>query len=319
MNPQNARFPVVDEALEELSRLAVPADVEQRLEARLQEFSRQPQPQAQCVTPCAAATRFSTFRSGVGGHRSGGDGVGRFVPGLQQSGRRGAGDEALRAKPWVRWTFQIPKEVPVPEGFQAPECWLSAEKKVFAGRANQSAHYIDLAVQESYDYMPQTKTVHRSLTSDIETVEVGHFETLLRLVSEGDSVLKLPESPVQIVGDMRRDVADGGHRWTEYTFACRDSRRTPQDYQVTFRVDRTTQLPVEMRSTEKFASNDPTDERIYAIDYPETGPSDIYALGVPAMRRLSIDAVPGSKPARTSRNSWRCTSGPAASLWSRLR
>lgn len=50
---------------------------------------------------------------------------------------------------------------------------------------------------------------------------------------------------------------------------------------MTFRVDRTTQLPVEMRSTEKFASNDPTDERIYAIDYPETGPSDIYALGVP--------------------------------------
>lgn len=117
--------------------------------------------------------------------------------------------KALRAKPWVRWTFQIPKEVPVPEGFQAPECWLSAEKKVFAGRANQSAHYIDLAVQESYDYMPQTKTVHRSLTSDIETVEVGHFETLLRLVSEGDSVLKLPESPVQIVG---RTPRCGGRR-----------------------------------------------------------------------------------------------------------
>ena len=95
-------------------------------------------------------------------------------------------------------------------------------------------------------------------------------------------MLKLPESPVQIVGELRRDVADEGHRWTEYTFACRDFLlRTPQDYEVTFRVDRTTQLPVEMRSTEKFASNDPTDERIYAIDYPETGPSDIYALGVP--------------------------------------
>src|SRR5258708_17407245 len=36
-----------------------------------------------------------------------------------------------------------------------------------------------------------------------------------------------------------------------------------------------------MRSTEKFSANDPADERIYAIDYPETGPSDIYALGVP--------------------------------------
>ena len=56
--------------------------------------------------------------------------------------------------------------------------------------------------------MPQTKTVNRSLTSDIDNVEVGHFETLLRLVSEGDRALKLPESPIQIVGRTRRDVPD---------------------------------------------------------------------------------------------------------------
>jgi len=76
-------------------------------------------------------------------------------------------------------------------------------------------------------------------------------------------------------------VPDGDRCWTEYTFACRDSRRAFKDYQVTFRVDPKTQLPVEMRSTEKYSSDDPTGERIYAIDYPEAGPSDVYALGVP--------------------------------------
>jgi hypothetical protein len=195
--------------------------------------------------------------------------------------------KAMRSKPWVRWTFQIPKEAPLPEGFEAPEGWFSAEKKVFARRAmNLGAQYIDLAGQETYDYIPQTKIVNRSLTSDIDNVEVGHFETLLRLISEGDRALKLPESPIQILGRTHRDVADrdvpdSNRRWTEYTFTCRDSRRAPKDYQVTFRVDPKTQLPVEMRSTEKFSANDPADERNYAIDYPESGPGDIYALGVP--------------------------------------
>jgi len=169
----------------------------------------------------------------------------------------------------------------VPEGFQAPEGWFSAEKKVFAGRANQSVHYVDLGGQETYDYMPQTRTLNRSLTSDIDNVDVGHFETLLRLVSEWDRALQLLESPIQIVGHTRRDVPDGDRRWTEYTFACRDSRRAHKDYQVTFRVDPQTRLPVEMRSTEKYSSYDSASERIYAIDYPEAGPSDVYALGVP--------------------------------------
>jgi hypothetical protein len=46
MNPDQKPLPGVDAALEQFSREAVPADVERRLEARLQEFSRRPQPGA---------------------------------------------------------------------------------------------------------------------------------------------------------------------------------------------------------------------------------------------------------------------------------
>jgi hypothetical protein len=189
--------------------------------------------------------------------------------------------KAMRSKPWVRLTFQVPKDMPVPEGFQAPEGWFSAEKKVFAGRANQSVHYVDLAAGETYDYLPRTNILHRSLPSDVDNVEAGHFETLLRMVREWDRALEVPDSPIQIVARTRRDVLDGNRRWTEYTFACRDTRRTLEDYQVTFRVDPQTQLAVQMRSTEKYSSDDPAVERTYAIDYPEAGPGDVYALGVP--------------------------------------
>jgi hypothetical protein len=270
MNADNQRFPGVDAALELFSRVTVPADVERRLEARLQGFCPQPQRRVRrrfiwaSVAFGLAATVLIAW----------------FVAFATQDAWAEVA-KTMRSKPWARWTLQIPNGASVPEGFQAPEGWFSAEKHVFAGRANQAVQYLDLRGQEAYDYSPQTKTLNRSLTSDLDSVEVGHFETLLRLVAEGDRALKLPESPIQIVGRTRRDVSDGGRRWAEYRFSCRDSRRTHQDYRVTFRVDPETQLPVEMRSTEQHSPNDPTDERIYAIDYPDVGPADVYDLDVP--------------------------------------
>ncbi len=122
-------------------------------------------------------------------------------------------------------------DVPGPErhgrtrGFPGPRSRFSAEKKVFAGRANQSVHYVDLAARETYDYMPRMKTLYRSFPSDVDNVEAGHFETLLRLVSEWDSTLKVPDFPIRIVARTRRDVRDGNRRWIEYTFVRRDTRR----------------------------------------------------------------------------------------------
>jgi hypothetical protein len=287
MNQENGRQAPIEALLEKFSRITLPPEVERRLEARVHEFYRQPQPHTERVMPAPQRRIPRRFvRASVATSLSAMVLAALFVA----FGNQGAWAQvakAMRSKPWVRWTLQLPKSMPVPEGFEAPESWFSAENKVFARRAlNQAAQYLDLASQETYDYSAQTKTVNRSLTSDIDNVDVGHFETMLRFVSEGDRALKFPDSPIQIVGRTCRDVpdfdaADGDRRWTEYTFACRDSRRTPQDYQVTFRVDPKTHLPVEMRSTEKFSSNDPAGERIYAIDYPEAGPGDIYALGVP--------------------------------------
>jgi hypothetical protein len=280
MNQRNGELPTVDAVLEQFSHVTVPADVESRLEARLQEFCRKP-PQMERVlpTPQRSFPRRFVRVSAVTGLAALVLAAMFVVLGNHNAWAQVA--KAMQSKPWVRWTMRIPKDVPIPEGFQVPEGWFSAEKRVFAQRANQSARYVDLAGQETYDYMPNTKTIHRSLMSDIDNAEAGHFETLLRLVSEGDRALDVPESPIQIVGRARRNVPDGDRRWTEYTFACRDSRRTPADYQVTFRIDPKTQLPVEMRSTEKYSSDDPAEERTYTFDYPEAGPADVYALGVP--------------------------------------
>lgn len=285
MSHENGRLETVDAALEQFSRVAVPPDVERRLEARLREFCRQPQARAAAPMPnFQHPFRRRMVRVSVAAGLAAAVVAALFVA----LGNRDAWAQvasSLRSKTWVRVTLQIPKAAPVPEGFRAPEMWFSAEHKVAARRMNlgfgQAAQYIDFTAQETYEYDPQAKTLNHLLTRDSDNVEFGHFETLLRLISEGERELKLPASPIQVVGRTRRDVPDGDRRWTEFTFECRDARRKPNDYRVTFRVDPEKQLPVEMRSTEKFSSNDPAVERSYSMDYPEAGPEDIYALGVP--------------------------------------
>src|SRR5262249_47463011 len=56
-----------------------------------------------------------------------------------------------------------------------------------------------------------------------------------------------------------------------------------------FRVDPETKLPRSMR----VAGNEPKETVEFALDYPERGPADIYALGVPQKAKV-VDRVPAA-------------------------
>ena len=99
--------------------------------------------------------------------------------------------------------------------------------------------------------------------------------------SEGKADLSLPKSSIQVIGRIQTEVKEDGRRWTEFEFQCRNPKRSPSDFRVTVRVDPESGLPVEMRSTERRSPNDPVTGWTLAIDYPDYGPSDIYAMGVP--------------------------------------
>lgn len=280
MNESGNSLTEIDAALERFSHVTVPTEIERRLAARIREFCENPrsgpatsQPHPAPRGRLAQATLVAGLAAMV---------AAAFFMIIGQQDAWAQVEKALRSKPWVRWTVRLPADVKVPAGFQPPEMWFSAEKKIFAGRMGDSIHFVNLASQESYDYLPQNKTIARSLTSDFESVEAEHFETLFRLLAEGDRAKAPADSPIQILGRSSRTIQDGTKRWSESTFKCRDSRRKETDYDVTFRIDPATQVPVEMRSTEKIFPADKTAERVYAIDYPEKGPVDVYALGAPA-------------------------------------
>jgi hypothetical protein len=200
--------------------------------------------------------------------------------------------KSVQAKLWVHWTLKIPEEAKEEPGAteemlqNPPEIWISLPKKIGASRFLQNMFYVDFAKQESYRYEPAEKTVYFESTSDADEAQFQHFSMMLRLVAEGDREFTLPESPIKLVQRSKLDKQEGDRRWTEFTFKFHDPRRTADSYTTTIRVDPESQLPIDMTSTEQPAGGDPPVARTYIFDYPESGPSDIYALGVPRTATL---------------------------------
>lgn len=194
--------------------------------------------------------------------------------------------DTLRGKAWVRLTLKVPPGTKIPGDLSLPETWFSAKQRTGARTFRKAAGFVDFAHQETWQYDPQKDTISVTSTRESVNADFGFLGLLLTLISPGEAAYELPPTTVEIVERDRREVADGDRRWVEFTFACRDARRKPADFRVTFRVDPQTNLPFEMTSTEKLAPGDPATERTYVVDYPESGPADIYALGVPRTAKV---------------------------------
>ena len=272
----------VDVMLEQFAQVEVPPDIQQRLNARIDEFCENPQP---AMVTLPSTTTLGSRRWFVGATAAASvmflaAAISFFALGSKDAWAQVAG--ALLAKPWVRFTVHIPDGVPAPEDFKAPETWFSNQHKVMACKSGDRPSFQDLARHEIRHYDPHTKSVTIESTRDEQIADFADIETLRQLVSsEGKADLSLPKSSLQVVGRIQTEVQEEGRRWTEFEFQCRNPQRSPSDFRVTVRVDPESGLPVEMRSTEKRSPNDPVTGWTLAIDYPDYGPLDIYAMGVP--------------------------------------
>lgn len=282
MNLENGPRSNVDVALEQFAQVTLPADVEQRLEARVDTFCHEPE-----ATKVTRRTQEAvrTRRWFVGASTAASIALLAGAVSFLGLGTRDAWAQvvsSLEAKPWVRFTLQIADGRSAPEGAESPETWLSSEHKVMACKRGLRASFMDLERSEMYFYIPRTNSVTLTTVKDEQLAEFVFIETLRRLVSsEGDSPLSLPNTSIEILEQRHADVVEAGRRWTDFEFQCRNPKRTPSEYQVTIRVDPDSGLPVELRSTEKLSPDQSVPEWKLAIDYPETGPSDIYSMGVP--------------------------------------
>lgn len=289
----------LDAALERWSQEPVPAEVVARLRGSLEQFRERleaapPLSTSPVATP---ARRFGRLVPAIAG---GALAAALLVAALLTFGPRDAWAQVaknLHAKTWVRWTLQIPPDLPedqIPADVrkQPPVIWLSLQKKVAASRFLESVYYVDLGQQELYRYEPPKETVYRASTSDHDAAFFEQAGTLLRLASQGSPDLKLPETAsLKLLERTQREVHEEGRTWVDFTFRLEDSRRNPPEYLTTIRVDAETRLPARM--IEQLTAGDKPVVRTFVFDYPETGPADVYALGVPRTAKVVDVRLPG--------------------------
>lgn len=280
MNQENPGRPSVDALLEQFSQVKVPPDILRRLEAKVQEF-----PSGESVLVPSRPTRVQklwrylprlSLAAGLAGLM-----IGAWILTVGNSNAWAQVTKTIQSKPWVRFTLQLPKEGLVPDGIQAPQIWFSAKNRIGACRGQDSALFINFAARESFVYESKTKTIVQSGIAVFDNMEFENYETLLKLLNEDNQEWKTPESGIQILKRTRREIVEGTRTWVEFTFSCRNPRLASMDYQITFRVDPETHLPREMRTTRKLSPKDPDIQLTLLMDYPATGPTGIYDLGVP--------------------------------------
>ncbi|MBM4094421.1 MAG: DUF1559 domain-containing protein, partial [Planctomycetes bacterium] len=173
-----------------------------------------------------------------------------------------------------------------PEG-EKQEFWLATSRGLAASRCGQFVQFCDLRLGETYQYDPGKQTLLRLPPNDLEAEEFRLVEALLAGFLRGDQELKLPDSSVQLVRQQRREIQDDGRNWLEYTLEFHAPRVSPNDLTMIYRVDPATGLPREMTLHRGGA---PSSLKV-ALDYPDSGPTDVYALGVPRDAKL-VDRVP---------------------------
>ena len=172
------------------------------------------------------------------------------------------------------------------------ESWISPRHEILAqkydfGPELRGAEYLDLKAGVKTRFVAGENTIYRlpegTALQEHDTRGLDFYRQLLR----GEAFKASPVPHTKIVEQKIHEVVHGGKTWKEYEWTVRDHSEPHLQLHLVMRVDAQTGLPetldIEAADGEKTRQ---------AFDYPESGPADILALGVPTTAKR-VDRVPG--------------------------
>jgi hypothetical protein len=192
--------------------------------------------------------------------------------------------QTVRAMPWIHAKA-------VGGDGQSQESWASFSRSIGVIRAGDMVRYDDFRSGIRYEYDPQKKKLFRLSTSGEE--QFKSEEAMFRAIFRGDATLG-ENFPERTIVQLQRTVDEQDRRWILFELKLADpgNREPGKMTSVVIRVDPKTNLPDSMT----FTRGD--EEWQMTIDYPDEGPADIYALGVPRdtpiddrMPRADLDRI----------------------------
>lgn len=189
--------------------------------------------------------------------------------------------KAVNEKPWIHLSGKTP------QGRQ--EAWLSMKGAItaYSNETRVSWHNFDTGVSETYLKKGEpADSVGKIVRSANSTERDGYdfFVSLFKALFRGDEEINIKEfvaanPDIEDIEQSRRKIKDDEGHWYEYVLAM----RVAGDFgihKMIFRVDLKTMLPRTMKVVDE-GEEETTTVMSFDIDFPDVGPTDIYALGVP--------------------------------------
>ena len=195
--------------------------------------------------------------------------------------------EAVQARPWIHLVAKGP------DGEKA-EIWLSATKKIAATRIDSLVTHDDMRLKIRHTFDPARGVIVRVPAPEAVSEEIRRLDATLCGILRDDVKVGSSSSQLELVGEHRCEVERDGRKWIEYELSFHTkSSGTPRHTitrQLVLRVDPKTRLPRSIHLTDRFPDRE-QEEIDFQLNYPDDGPADIYALGVPRSVELE-DRIP---------------------------
>jgi hypothetical protein len=199
---------------------------------------------------------------------------------------------AVLDRPWIHI-----RTVGPPDG--TGEFWISPSKDISAWRHGGAARYEDYRIQVYHSYEPEEKVVYRGPI--VQYSETSQYEMLIaamKILAQEERPLEKPLAYLEFLGPERdrmavidervRKVTESGRTWLEYRLTVNHTG-SKQPMRMLFRVDCVTKLPFLCRIEAHHEGQPVAGESRF--EYPDTGPADVYDLGVPRTAKL-VDRLP---------------------------
>jgi hypothetical protein len=202
--------------------------------------------------------------------------------------------KALLDRPWVHMRVTRGGEA-------AGEFWFSPAKNVWASREPDAMTYEDYRLRISDTYDPKAGVVaHIPIVWKSRGREFESLVVALRAVLQEGRPSGKPLARLEFLGPERENMTmlqerverltEAGRAWLDYHVTVAEPTKR-QPLRLLIRADVITKLPGLCRISGQSDGQPFTWETRF--DYPETGPTDLYALGVPRTAKY-IDRVPAA-------------------------
>lgn len=196
--------------------------------------------------------------------------------------------EAIHRQPWIHLKTTDPANA-------TNELWLSFPRDVAASRRRaddaETVSFIDYRTGVKYEYERPAKKLLRLPVSEVDQNSFQSLSGLFRAIFRGDASLGPDFALDWISSEKRQMVEEQGRKWLDYELQL---ERDGQTATATIRVDPDSKLPAELKLVGR------QEAICFVCDYPQDGPADIHAFGVPDGAAVD-DRVPPADLARAIR------------------